>query len=62
MYEKLECAKCRIPLAVKKVNFEYLKHNFFAEVPACPVCGHVYVSEELAKGKMADVERNLEEK
>ena len=62
MYEKLECIKCRVPLVVKKINFEYLKQNFFAEVPACPVCGQVYVSEELAKGKMADVERNLEEK
>lgn len=62
MYEKLECKKCRTPLVVKKVNFEYLKQNFFAEVPACPVCGQVYVPEELARGKMADVERNLEEK
>ena len=62
MYEGLECRKCRVALAVKKVNFEYLKQNFFAEIPACPVCGQIYVPEELAKGKMADVERNLEEK
>ena len=62
MYEKLECKKCQVPLATKKVNFEYLKLNFFSEVPACPVCGQVYVPEELAKGKMAEVERNLEEK
>ena len=62
MYEGLECRKCRAALVVKKVSFEYLKQNFFTEIPACPVCGQVYVPEELAKGKMADVERNLEEK
>ena len=62
MYEKLECGKCGVALSEKKVNFEYLKQNFFAEILACPVCGQVYVPEELAKGKMADVERTLEEK
>jgi len=62
MYEKLECMRCRVPLETKKVNFGYLKQNFFAEIPVCPVCGQIYVSEELAKGKMSDVEKNLEEK
>jgi len=62
MYEKLECKKCRVPLEIKKVNFGYLKQNFFAEIPACPMCGQIYVPEELAEGKMADVEKNLEEK
>jgi len=47
---------------MKKVNFEYLAHNFFAEIPACPVCGQVYVPGELAKGKIAEVEKHLEEK
>jgi len=62
MYENLECKKCHVALVIKRVNFGYLKQNFFADVPACPVCGQVYVSEELAKGKMAEVEKNLEEK
>ena len=62
MYEGLECYKCRKPLAMKRVRFDYLAHNFFAEVPACPICEQIYVSEELAKGKMADLERHLEEK
>ena len=62
MYEKLLCCKCKTELVIKKVNFSYLAHNFFTEVPACPVCGQVYVSEQLAKGKMAEVEKNLEEK
>ena len=62
MYEGLQCCKCKTGLVIKKVNFEYLSHNFFAEVPACPECGQVFVSEGLAKGKMDDVERQLEEK
>ena len=62
MYENLECCRCKTSLTVKKVNFDYLAHNFFADVPVCPECGQVYVSEELAKGKMADLERHLEEK
>jgi len=62
MYEGLECCKCKVPLVMKKTNFEYLAHNFFAEIPVCPVCGQVYVSEQLAKGKISEVEKNLEEK
>ena len=62
MYNRLRCNKCDVELSLKKTNFEYLAHNFFTEIPACPICGQVYVSEELAKGKMAEVEKNLEEK
>jgi len=62
MYEKLECKKCGVPLEMKRVEFGYLKQNFFTEIPACTKCGQIYVPEELATGKMADVEKNLEEK
>jgi len=62
MYANLKCCKCGVALENKKINFEYLAHNFFADIPACPVCGQVFVAEELAKGKIADVEKQLEEK
>jgi len=62
MYEELKCCKCNVTLVSKRTDFRYLAHNFFADIPACPVCGQVYVSEELAKGKIAEVEKNLEEK
>lgn len=62
MRKDLMCCKCDAVLEMKKVNFEYLAHNFFAEIPACPVCGQVYVPGELAKGKIAEVEKHLEEK
>ena len=62
MPEKLMCCKCETELVLKKTNFEYLSNSFFTEIPVCPVCGQFYVSESLAKGKMAEVEKNLEEK
>jgi len=62
MYEVLKCCKCDVTLSMKRINFEYLAHNFFADIPACPVCGQVYVTEELAKGKIAEMEKHLEEK
>ena len=62
MDQLLKCCKCDAALEKRKINFEYLGHNFFAEIPVCPVCGQVYVPEALAKGKMADVEKQLEEK
>jgi hypothetical protein len=33
-----------------------------ADLPKCPVCGFVMISEELALGKMAEVEQILEDK
>ena len=62
MYEDLKCCKCGVALEKKKINFDYLAHNFFADIQACPVCGQVFVTEELAKGKIAEVEKHLEEK
>lgn len=44
------------------VSFAYLGHNFSAELPKCPQCGQVYLSEELVKGKVTQVETGLEDK
>ena len=44
------------------MDFEYLGHTFFADAPRCPVCGQVYLSEELVKGRVAEVEMQLEDK
>ncbi len=56
------CDKCKKELEVKKVSFEYMGRTFDHEVPVCPVCGKVFISEELAKGKMAEVETLMEDK
>jgi transcription elongation factor Elf1 len=60
--DELYCLKCDTRLVLSKTTFTYLKHEFYADLPTCPVCGQVYVTEELAKGKMADVETLLEDK
>jgi predicted RNA-binding Zn-ribbon protein involved in translation (DUF1610 family) len=57
-----ECEKCGRNLVVDKVAVEYLGNQFAAELPACPGCGRVYISEDLAMGKMAEVEQLLEDK
>jgi len=56
------CDACGEELQIMKVGFTYMKGNFEVALPACPACGLVLVSEELANGKMADAERILEDK
>jgi RNase P subunit RPR2 len=57
-----KCGKCGEPLAKKKTVFTYLGHNFSHEVLTCPQCGKVFIPKELAKGRMAQVEEQLEDK
>lgn len=57
-----KCARCNQKLVVGPVNVEYLGNRFTAELAKCPHCGFVLVSEELALGKMAEVEQMLEDK
>lgn len=56
------CAKCGVPLAPKKIVFTYMGRSFGHEVPACPKCGKVFISRELAQGRMAEVELLMEDK
>ena len=60
--EGLICCKCNVPLVLTKTNFSYLKHNFSEDMPRCPVCGQVYISESLVNGRMIPVEQMLEDK
>lgn len=58
----LVCAACDLPLEMGRVEATYLGQRFPVELPRCPACGFVYVSEELALGKMLKVEQALEDK
>jgi hypothetical protein len=58
----LICAACNVPLEVGKVEASYLGQTFPVDLPRCPRCGVVYVSEDLATGKMLKVEQALEDK
>ena len=56
------CAKCGAVLVLKSKIFSYMGMTFSHEVPRCPICGMVFISKELADGKMAEVEQLMEDK
>jgi hypothetical protein len=60
--EAWACARCGTPLVVGKVSISYLGNAFPVDLLKCPSCGLVYVPEDLALGKMAEVEKALEDK
>jgi hypothetical protein len=56
------CRKCDEDLVVKKVVLDYMGHSISHDLPCCPKCGKVFISKELAEGKMCEVEQTLEDK
>jgi len=56
------CFTCNVPLTTGKVRVSYLDSAFPVDLQRCPVCGQNYVPEDLALGKMAEVEKTLEDK
>ncbi|MDD3293579.1 MAG: FAD-dependent oxidoreductase [Geobacteraceae bacterium] len=56
------CSSCGRELSLMKVGFAYMTGDFEIDLPACGACGLVLVPESLAMGKMAEVERILEDK
>ncbi len=60
--KKLLCYKCNLELELQKTYFEYLDHSFFHDILKCPGCEQVFIPEDLAKGRMSEVERELEDK
>lgn len=59
---KLKCMKCNEYLVPTKTLLKYLGHQLTYDFPRCPVCGQVFVPEDIAKGKMHEVEMTLEDK
>ena len=57
-----QCAGCNLALQPAKVNVSYLNSVFNVELMACPGCGFILVPEDLAVGKMLEVEQLLEDK
>ena len=58
----IRCRRCGIDMEPAETYFEYLGHDFHTKAPRCPKCGQVYIPEDLAKGKIAEVERTMEDK
>ncbi|MEW5914490.1 MAG: DVU_1557 family redox protein [Thermodesulfobacteriota bacterium] len=56
------CQPCGRALALGKVNVSYLHNLLPADLHRCPSCGQVMIPEDLAVGKMAEIEMLLEGK
>ena len=56
------CDRCNRPMILGQVAVSYMGSSFTTEMPHCPECNQVLVPEELALGKMAEVEKILEDK
>ena len=59
---ELVCERCNQNLELGKVTLTYMGSNFPVELMRCVQCGLIYIPEELALGKMLQVERALEDK
>jgi hypothetical protein len=58
----LQCLRCDLPLQMGKINIAYLGSKFPVDLLQCPQCGQAFIPEDLALGKMAEVEKVLEDK
>lgn len=56
------CDKCKEKLVLSNVKVAYLGGNFEVELLKCPRCSNVFIGEELALGRMLEVEKGLEDK
>lgn len=59
---ELICSQCGVPMVPTPTEFEYMGHTFNHLFPRCPQCRQVYIPKSDANGRMADVERELEDK
>ncbi|WP_147820876.1 DVU_1557 family redox protein [Salidesulfovibrio onnuriiensis] len=57
-----KCRACDAELEMLPVELEYLDSLFTVALPTCPQCGQVLIPENLALGKMNQVEHLLEDK
>jgi hypothetical protein len=60
--QKILCDKCGIYLTLGKVTLAYLGTSFPVDLYKCSQCGLVFIPEELARGKIQQVEAAMEDK
>ena len=56
------CAKCNKELIPSKVNLDYLGHQVSQEFLVCPICGNLFIPEDVVTDKMQKLEDQLEDK
>ena len=60
--QTLTCDRCNVVMEEREVQFGYLGKAFRHKVKRCPVCGQVYLPEDLVAGRMNEVETLMEDK
>jgi hypothetical protein len=56
------CKPCGEALQPGMVDLRYMDNVFKVELPVCPKCSAVLIPEDLALGRMLEVEQLLEDK
>ena len=56
------CSPCGEALQPGMVDLHYMGNVFRVELPVCPKCAAVLIPEDLALGRMLEVEQLLEDK
>lgn len=56
------CGACGVNLEFTETEVSYMGSRYPVSLPRCPKCGVVFIPEGLALGKMAEIERILEDK
>lgn len=60
--ESWSCDACGVALELGIVEVAYMGSKYPVELPKCPICGQVFIPEQLALGQMAEIEKILEDK
>ncbi|MDR0596603.1 MAG: hypothetical protein LBG50_03585 [Clostridiales Family XIII bacterium] len=59
---KMICGMDGAEMELMEAEFSYLGRGFKHKVLRCPVCGQVHIPEDIAAGRMREVELALENK
>ena len=51
--KQMKCSICDRPLEEAGVKFSYLGSTFALTALRCPVCGNIYIPEELVDGRIS---------
>ena len=57
-----QCGRCNVSLEPGNVELYYLGSTFTVGVLVCPKCEQALLPEDMATGKMLEVEKLLEDK
>ena len=60
--KQMKCSICDRPLEEAGVKFSYLGSTFALTALRCPVCGNIYIPEELVDGRISYTEGFLEDR